>query len=171
LPTRSSYCWWQPGLWQKFGKKQKSLIRPIVGQVEILLLWSKTCIIHLSHLFSSNLTQWVTKFHLGCVRVVTEFDLGKLWKTRMISAICRWPNLRESFMGHQNWLWPSEIKFGQLWMIKITFDHPQMAKIILGHPHEITSDYLLNGKIRFTLNDQQYLWIHYLSIQAQMPSP
>lgn len=56
-------------------------------------------------------------------------------------------------------------------MIKITFDHPQMAKIILGHPHEITSDYLLNGKIRFTLNDQQYLWIHYLSIQAQMPSP
>jgi hypothetical protein len=56
-------------------------------------------------------------------------------------------------------------------MIKITFDHPQMAKIILGHPHEITSDYLLNGKIRFTLEDQQDLWIHYLSFQAQMPSP
>jgi hypothetical protein len=58
-------------------------------------------------------------------------------------------------------------------MIKITFDHPQMAKIILGHPHVtvITSDNLLNHKIRFTLEDQQYLQIHYLSIQAQMPSP
>jgi hypothetical protein len=56
-------------------------------------------------------------------------------------------------------------------MIKITFDHPQMD--ILGHPHvtEITSDYLLNGNIRFTLEDQQYLQVHYLSIQAQMLSP
>jgi hypothetical protein len=58
-------------------------------------------------------------------------------------------------------------------MIKITFDRPQIAKIVLGHPHvtEITSDYLFNGKIRFTFEDQEYLWIHYLSIQAQMPSP
>jgi hypothetical protein len=58
-------------------------------------------------------------------------------------------------------------------MVEITFDHPQMAKIILGHPHvtEITSDYLFNGQIRFTLEDQQYLRIHYLSIQDQMPSP
>jgi cAMP phosphodiesterase len=58
-------------------------------------------------------------------------------------------------------------------MIEITFDHLQMAKTILGHPHvtEVFSDYLFNGKIRFTLEDQQYLRIHYLSIQAQMPSP
>jgi hypothetical protein len=58
-------------------------------------------------------------------------------------------------------------------MIKITFDRPQMAKIVLGHLHvtEITSDYLFNGKIRFTFEDQEYLRIHYLSIQAQMPSP
>lgn len=58
-------------------------------------------------------------------------------------------------------------------MIEITFDRPEMAKIVLGHPHvtEITSDYLFSRKIRFTFEDQEYLRIHYLSIQAQMSSP